>query len=101
MNKIVSPLRLQMRNRSVADLQDRLLLLMEFGFLLRQREGDRHELAEGLKRERAKSAWSDIEPVKKTAIEVCSVAKEYKFARRFHDAATVKLAHELHAYRGY
>jgi RHS repeat-associated protein len=45
-------------------------------------------------------AWSDTKPDKRTGNAVRGVAKDHPFGRRFHDAATVKLGHELHRYTG-
>lgn len=58
MNKIVFPLKPHMQGLTVADLQDGLLFLLDKGFLLRENEGARRELATALKQERERQAFA-------------------------------------------
>lgn len=53
MNKIISPLRPDMRGTTVADLQEGLKLLLDRGVMLRDDEGARRELSAALEREHA------------------------------------------------
>ena len=57
MNKIVFPLKRQMRGPQVADLQDALQLLLERGRLFADDEGARRELLEALRRERSEQIY--------------------------------------------
>jgi hypothetical protein len=53
MNRIISPLRPDMRDTTVADLQAALKLLLDRGVMLRDDEGARRELSAALEREHA------------------------------------------------
>jgi hypothetical protein len=60
MNKIVFPLKPQMKGPTVADLQDGLLFLLDKGLLLRDDEGARRELAAALKQERERQIFAGV-----------------------------------------
>lgn len=57
MNKIIFPLKRQMRGPKVADLQDALQLLLERGLLFADDEGARRELSQELQRERTAETY--------------------------------------------
>ncbi len=57
MNKIIFPLKRQMRGPQVADLQDALQLLLERGRLFADDEGARRELLQALQRERTEQVY--------------------------------------------
>lgn len=58
MNKIVFPLEPHMQGPTVVDLQDGLLFLFDKGLLLRENEAARRELAQALKQERERQAFT-------------------------------------------
>lgn len=57
MNRIVSPLRPDMRGTAVADLQEALRLLLDRGVILRDDEGARRDLSAALERERSEQTY--------------------------------------------
>lgn len=57
MNRIISPLRPDMRGATVADLQDALKFLLDRGVILRDDEGTRRELSAVLERERSTQTY--------------------------------------------
>lgn len=59
MNKIIFPLKVEMKGTAVTDLQDALQLLLDRGLLLREKDGERRELAAALKQEREKQTFAN------------------------------------------